>query len=305
MATATPLWRRLIRPVLSLLLLALVGLFIARSTHLDDFERAVDRLPMWALWVGYLLGAVNLGIGAFRWGVLMRTFGARTVAPFRELLSATFIAHFYNTFVPGSFGGDLVRGYVTRKSFDQPATGLFVVFFERVVGLLALCFVAGAGLIVGPPIVDYAALAPWFAGVAAVGVLGVGVLLLTGRLSVFRQWLPRIEAPRLLWQAGGISVVGHGISVLSYVVMARAMGLPMDVSGICAVVPLGLLSTILPIAVAGVSAREAMLVGLLGLLGVPPADALIYCLSVVLAGLALAATGGLLQLVQPKVLRYH
>lgn len=297
--------RRLLRPLLSLAVLGLLGLWLARTASLQDFARALERLPAWALVAAYFLGGFNITLGAMRWRVLMEAFGARTLASRGEFLLATFVCHFYNTFVPGSFGGDLVRGFVTRKSFDQPATGLIVVFFERFVGLLALSFVALIGIVVGPAIVDYRALAPWIAGVAGVGLLAIGAAALTGKLNRFRNWLPRLEKPRRLVPAVGISLLGHGVNLGIYTLLALAMDLPVEVDAIVLVVPLSLIATVVPISVAGVGAREAMLVGLLGLLGVPAGDALVYSLGFALTGIALALTGGIIQLVQPKVLRYH
>lgn len=298
-------WRRFARPLLSLLVLGAIGLWIARATSLEDFAVAAERLPAWALVTGYFLGAVNILVGAVRWRLLMRSFGGRNLASRGTFLLATFVAHFYNTFLPGSFGGDLVRGYITRRSFDQPATGMIVVFFERFLGLMALCLVALFGLVVGPPIVDWRALAPWIGGLLGVFVLVLGAAALTGRLNRFREWLPRIEHPRLLLPAVGISLVGHGINLTIYLLIARAMGLPLGPAAVCLVVPLALIATVIPVAMAGVGAREATLVGLLTLLGVPPTDALVFSLGFALTSIGLAVTGGVIQLAAPKVLRYH
>jgi uncharacterized membrane protein YbhN (UPF0104 family) len=300
-----PKARRFIRPVLSLVLLGAVALYVARSANLDDFLRAIERMPAWALAVGYFIGGLNITLGATRWRILMQAFGARTLASRGEFLLATFVAHFYNTFVPGSFGGDLVRGYITRRSFDQSATGLYVVFFERFVGLAALCVVAAAGLLVGPRIVDYAVVGPYLLGAAAV-LLVVGALAaFTGRLERFRTLLPAIRVPRLLWPAFGISLVGHLTNLVSFTVLATAMGLPLGPTDLALVVPLGLLATIVPITMAGVGAREATLVGLLSLLSIPTSDAVVFTLSFALVNIGLALTGGIIQLVQPRVLRYH
>jgi uncharacterized membrane protein YbhN (UPF0104 family) len=297
--------RRFIRPLLSVVVLGAVALWISRSANLDDFLRAVERMPAWALAVGYFIGGLNITIGAIRWRILMQAFGARTLASRGEFLLATFVAQFYNTFVPGSFGGDLVRGYITRKSFDQAATGLYVVFFERFVGLSALCVVAAAGLLVGPRIVDYAVVGPWLLGAMLVLLVVVGLAAFTGRLARFRSLLPAIRAPRLLWPAFAISLLGHLTNLVSFTVLATAMGLPLGLTDLALVVPLGLLATIVPIAMAGVGAREATLVGLLSLLHIPTGDAVVFTLGFALVNIGLALTGGIIQLVQPKVLRYH
>lgn len=297
--------RRFARPALALLVLGAVGVWVLRSSSLADLALAAERMPAWALATGYFLGGLNIGIGAVRWRMLMACFGARTLASRGTFLLATFVAHFYNTFLPGSFGGDLVRGYITRGAFDQPATGLVVVFFERFVGLLALSLVTCLAVAVGPPLVDWRTLAPWALGGVGVLVLVVVAAGLTGRIGRLRDWLPRIEKPRLLWPALGISLLGHGVNVTIYLLMAQAMGLSLAAGAVAIVVLLGLMSTILPVAVAGVGAREATLVGLLTALNVPASDAVVYSLGFALTSIALAATGGLIQLAQPKVLRYH
>jgi uncharacterized membrane protein YbhN (UPF0104 family) len=286
-------------------ILGAIALWVARAANLDDFLRAIERMPAWALAIGYFIGGLNITIGATRWRILMQAFGARTLASRGEFLLATFVAQFYNTFVPGSFGGDLVRGYITRKSFEQSATGLYVVFFERFVGLGALCVVAAGGLIVGPRIVDYAVVGPWLVGALAVLIVMAVLAAFTGRLERFRSLLPAIRVPRLLWPAFAISLLGHMTNLVSFSVLATAMGLPVGLTDLALVVPLGLLATVIPIAMAGVGAREATLVGLLSLLNVPTGDALVFTLSFALVNIGLALTGGIIQLVQPKVLRYH
>lgn len=288
-----------------MVILGAIALWVARAANLDDFLRAIERMPAWALAIGYFIGGLNITIGATRWRILMQAFGARTLASRGEFLLATFVAQFYNTFVPGSFGGDLVRGYITRKSFEQSATGLYVVFFERFVGLGALCVVAAGGLIVGPRIVDYAVVGPWLVGALAVLIVMAVLAAFTGRLERFRSLLPAIRVPRLLWPAFAISLLGHMTNLVSFSVLATAMGLPVGLTDLALVVPLGLLATVIPIAMAGVGAREATLVGLLSLLNVPTGDALVFTLSFALVNIGLALTGGIIQLVQPKVLRYH
>ena len=81
--------------------------------------------------------------------------------------------------------------------------------------------------------------------------------------------------------------------------------MPLGPAAVCLVVPLGLIATVIPVAMAGVGAREATLVGLLTLLGVPATDALVFSLGFALTTIALAVTGGVIQLAAPKVLRYH
>jgi len=79
---------------------------------------------------------------AVRWQVLLRVQGIR-LSNLRA--GALFlIGMFYNQFLPGGTGGDIIKSYLLLKeTADKKAGALLAVLFDRVVGLIALISITG------------------------------------------------------------------------------------------------------------------------------------------------------------------
>src|SRR5919201_7113457 len=45
---------------------------------------------------------------------------------------------FFNQFLPGGTGGDIIKSYLLLKETDKKAGGLLAVVFDRLIGLVAL-----------------------------------------------------------------------------------------------------------------------------------------------------------------------
>jgi hypothetical protein len=113
---------------------------------------------------------------ALRWRLLLRT--ARIDLSFWEALRLTFLGQFFNTVVPGTVGGDLVKAYYVSKHTPHKAAALVSVMMDRVLGLTELTLLASVMLLV-----------VWAAGMAPVGELRLPAVLvaiiLSGMVAVF------------------------------------------------------------------------------------------------------------------------
>jgi uncharacterized protein (TIRG00374 family) len=79
---------------------------------------------------------------AFRWHILLKVQGIN-LSPFR--VGALFlIGMFYNQFLPGGTGGDVVKTYLLWKETpDKKPGALLAVLFDRMIGLIALIVITG------------------------------------------------------------------------------------------------------------------------------------------------------------------
>src|SRR4029078_11243088 len=90
-------------------------------------------------WVGagilaYILVEV---FAAFRWQILLRVQKIRLSFP--RVAGLFFIGMFYNQFLPGGTGGDIIKSYLLLKETpDKKAGALLAVVFDRLIGLVAL-----------------------------------------------------------------------------------------------------------------------------------------------------------------------
>jgi glycosyltransferase 2 family protein len=90
-------------------------------------------------WVGAAVFAyVVVEISAaVRWQILLRVQGIRL--NFLRLAGLFLIGMFYNQFLPGGTGGDIIKSYLLLKETTQHKAGaLLAVVFDRLIGLVAL-----------------------------------------------------------------------------------------------------------------------------------------------------------------------
>jgi uncharacterized membrane protein YbhN (UPF0104 family) len=90
-------------------------------------------------WVamGILAYAVVEIAALFRWHVLLRVQKISLSLP--RLAGLFFIGMFYNQFLPGGTGGDIIKSYyLLKETPDKKAGALLAVVFDRFIGLVAL-----------------------------------------------------------------------------------------------------------------------------------------------------------------------
>ena len=79
---------------------------------------------------------------AFRWHLLLTVQGIRLSGP--RVGGLFLIGMFFNLFLPGGTGGDVVKTYLLWKETPQNKPGaLLAVVFDRMVGLIALIVITG------------------------------------------------------------------------------------------------------------------------------------------------------------------
>ena len=79
---------------------------------------------------------------AIRWQVLLRVQGIRLSN--LRVGALFFIGMFYNQFMPGGTGGDIIKSYLLLKETqDKKAGALLAVLFDRLIGLMALISITG------------------------------------------------------------------------------------------------------------------------------------------------------------------
>jgi hypothetical protein len=95
-------------------------------------------LGVFAITLGiFIIGQVIVG---FRWWLLLRTQSI-----FISLAAAVrlnFLGWFYNNFMPGSVGGDLLRAWYVTKHTEKRFEAALSVFVDRIIGLLSTFVIA-------------------------------------------------------------------------------------------------------------------------------------------------------------------
>lgn len=132
-------WLNLLKYLIAVALLAFV--VSMNWTGLSAlFQREPHLLPLLAA------AAITTGVTAiqyYRWYLLVRALDLPFT--FRNAVRLGLVGTFYNTFLPGSVGGDFVKAYFIAQGHpDRKASAIATVVADRLVGLFGLILFAAA-----------------------------------------------------------------------------------------------------------------------------------------------------------------
>ena len=249
MASASGSWRR--RIIVSIKLLVAAGLVawvlkdIGWAPVLATLS-AID-LALWGLGASLLLGSVCLTL--LRWHLLMVMLGLPSTPALA--LRVGFIGMFFNTAMPGSTGGDVIKAVAVSRSFqERRATAVLSVVLDRAIGLVGLALLAAAVIPLHPAgSASLAAVTYGFLGAVVVGLAAMRWVRsaandrpltaepipgwrgrLVGALAEVRRALDAcLLHPRTGLAAVGISVLGHLLVVLAVATFGEALAKPAGV----------------------------------------------------------------------------
>ena len=279
--------------VLPLKLAVSAGLIyvILRGVALEAVWRALGRADPWLLALAFAMFFLGYGITAWRWRILLAAQGVQ--APLGYLVRSFMVAIFFNNFLPSTIGGDAVRVYDSWRAGGGKARAVAVVFTDRLFGMSALLLLATLALWWAPPAV--AGLAG-LRGFLALALLGVGGLLVAFFRGLGLPWLERWRrhpglAGRVLdrlaeavaafrgrrdvvAKALGLSLLLQANVILHYLLIGWALHLPVPWPAYFLIVPIAILTMMLPVSINGIGVREGVFVFLLGLYGVARPEAL-------------------------------
>ena len=258
-------------------------------------EAIRDAQYRWVV-IGILAYVVVEVAAAFRWYVLLKVQKIHLALP---RLSALFlIGMFYNQFLPGGTGGDIIKSYYLLKETPEKKAGaLLAVVFDRFIGLVALVAITGTLITLRYDFLAQTTETRNLLWVLLV-VLGAAILALlsTFVISGFnlfhslpekfpgREKLIEISAAYHLyarhWRATlvafGASVIAHLATFATFLCAAYALGAAVPLVNFFAVMPIERTISALPISFAGIGLREKIFqIMLHGLCGVPEAKAIL------------------------------
>lgn len=241
----------------------------------------------------FLLSLLCVGVtilaGVFRWKAFLGNLGCAT--KFRDLFSVTMAGYFFNSFMLGATGGDVVKAYYTsRLNPDRKEASVTAVFMDRLFGLVfMLCFAALAIIPLARWISQREELSQlgvkvlWLALVAVILlILSYGLFMLMGRIRVsLPEWAAgrlrkirqaigmTLTSPRLLGQAVLWSLVINAFCILQIQFLALGLGIEVEPVYLAFAVPVIITISSIPLTPSGFGIRENLYVYLLALAATP------------------------------------
>ena len=307
-----------------------------KKTLLTMLQLAVTIGLLW--WVFHdperrreMLGAVKLadwrwlgaGVGVFflctivataRWKILLAVQNIHMT--WLRTWQLFMIGMFFNLFMLGSTGGDVVKMFLTmREAKDNKAAALLSVFMDRVIGMLALIFLSVGFLYFRYDLLNHAEgsstllnLRLWLLGAALITILGMFAVSGLGWVHYLPQWTPlrgrivEISAACHMYAKGWrltiwallISFPLFGMFFTTFYCAARAFTDLLGVVDIFSVMPIVAVITAIPISVSGIGLRESLFVSLLAPFGVGAAIATLISVTGFLINTLGSLAGGII-----------
>jgi uncharacterized protein (TIRG00374 family) len=288
--------------VVKLVLSAGLLVYLLQSVDLGDvFNHVIEgNHPLFA--VAVLIYVAVVALSTLRWKVLLGAVGS---APsFWTLCQSYMVATFFNNFLPSNVGGDVVRVRDGAKAAGSRTASLTVTVLDRVVGFVALYFIASTAFLLGGPMVRALAGARVILlGLTALFIVLGAIFLRSGMVTAVVE---RLGLRRFAWayerfesvqgavnsfrarktaliEAFLLSLVLQFLGVSYFFMVARALKIPLEFVACLLMVPLCSLIQAIPISFNGWGLREGVYVYYFSQVGLPRESALAF--SIVAAGL--------------------
>jgi hypothetical protein len=276
-------------------------LFYQQLPNLDPIRAALlSADPFWIL-AAASLHVVGFGLCSFRWMLLLRAQAAAYAMP--PLAASYLVGIFFNSFLPGTMSGDVVRAMDTAPGVGAMTRAMVVVVVERLTGMIALlALTAGALAIAGVDVLGHSHVTLFLMGLSGAVLLLAALLFHSGGTRLLSRGVDGIPIARVRRKFHQIaeslrSFAGKGpvlagcilISllfqinvVLHYWLIGKALGIEVQWFIYFAYIPVSLLMLMIPASINGIGLREQVFIFLFGNAGVSPV------LSVSLAWIAFA-----------------
>jgi uncharacterized protein (TIRG00374 family) len=246
------------KKILTLAQLALgVGLITFLFYRMDNKADLLNALKAIASHPLYLAGALLcfffcIAMCAWRWKLILAAHDMQL--SFLKALELYFIGQFFNAFMLGAVGGDLIKVFVVAKTFpDKKTEAVTTVFIDRFVGLLALVMLMTIIVALRYPFfARYPETQAFAYFVGAILIAIIAGLIVVFQKNVFEHWaiFRRLEASTPLGQMlSRVYSAFHGclnqrhvllgtltISManhLAIIVAALLLGLGLDIRTVC------------------------------------------------------------------------
>jgi len=291
--------------------IAIVGIgYVLEKLSWHDIVAMVQQANPVYLAASVLIFPLTFLITGIRWHWLMQMIGIRIGLARAFVLNM--VGAFYNTFMPGSTGGDVLKAYYASKFTAMRTHAVMSVIVDRVIGLLALIILGGV-------------MAAWqyqipecreVAGICALIILGtiVGLAILCNsklrrisgldfiinRLPMQEQVHTALDAielyrrrPWLVLATLVMTFPVHMTVIVSAMFVGTAFNLPLPLMYYWAAVPVIVLVGSIPISPQGAGVMEFLALQLTRVYGTSAGQAFAWTMSIRLIQILWNLTGGL------------
>jgi len=271
-----------------------------------------------ALAASLLCVGVVVMLNVIRWRMVLKVQGLDL--SLARATGISFVAQFFNSFLLGSSGGDLIKAYyAARETHHKKTEAVTTVFVDRLIGLWSMLLYAALMMTINLSLIlkykRYWGLCLIILGMFAALTVVLGIAFWGGvskRFPRARHYLRRLpkgemlersldscrefgKEPKLLVKTVVLSLVLNTFCVLQVLFLAKSLGIEVT-QALFVVVPIVFCISALPITPSGLGVRENLFVLLLVVLNVPQTASLSLSLLAFAGGLFWSMVGGVVYL---------
>ncbi len=247
---------------LKILLKALVSSFflylVFSKISISNFVKEIRVINIKMLTLATLLYLSTMLFSTIRW-----SYFVKTKKTFMELFELYMIGTFFNLFMPGTVGGDVIKAYYLYKEENRKTEPLVSVFMERYMGLCALFSIASIGFIFGYEYVKDTNIPSLFCLVLGLFVIGTLFVL----YFPYEKFYSKLERARLTIRSYFkdiktvlvtycLSLIVQGIGVGVVYILGKGLAIDLDLKYFLIFIPLITVISMVPVSFSGFGVRE-------------------------------------------------
>lgn len=285
--------------------------YIFKNIDIMDTYLVVRNANLYLLGGAFLLAIFNqIFLSNFKWSIMLKAYNA--AIPFRELYKMYLTGMFFSMFLPGSYGGDIVRAYRVSKRMGNGVDGVMSVVIERATGLMGLLAILLTALfLVDQSVITYN-LRVSIIGSILISVAGFFLLFsrrlmerlsflfaLAGKNNEARirevcESLYALKKKKVALLVAFISVLFQFLVVLTNYMIALSIDVHIPFSYLLLTIPVISLLSMVPVTLNGIGVRDVSYIGFLGAIGVEKESAFSIGLIAFFMGIMMSLYGGLI-----------
>jgi uncharacterized membrane protein YbhN (UPF0104 family) len=214
------------------------------------------RISIFAL--VFLIGAGNVFISTKRWSFFLPQY-----TTYLRLVSLNFIGFFFSIFLPGRFGGDMVKTFYIYRDIGKGGMALASVFMDRYMGFSAITGISFFSFLTGYSYFKNTGIAWFIPLVSGIFILASYMLwrIKWGKIKSIRPFYISLMEyqgkKRILFKGLALSFIIQAISIIEVYLLSTAIGLTVPIIYFFIFVPIINAVSAIPVSIAGLGVREA------------------------------------------------